>query len=174
MFPTIKVDVFSLIKYWKMTRRKRLWQWEAVLCVNVTLLQREMLNIDWHWAASPVSKFRISSHTTPEIINSGLCSQPLPLICGAFVQYFSPQWLRKLTVLCRWTMGSTRSMSAVRITFLAANVSTQESVASPLLGPNNFSHTWFASNLGNSSLSDFFDLNEFPHFLRIRQKIKNR
>lgn len=67
---TGQVDVFCLIKYWHLTRRTWLWQREA----TVMLLQREMLNMEWHWAASPAAKFRIRSCATPEVINSGLCS----------------------------------------------------------------------------------------------------
>lgn len=61
---------------------------EAVLCANMALQLREVLNTG-HGAANPVSKFRISSHPTPKIINSGSCSQPLPPICGVCPVFLS-------------------------------------------------------------------------------------
>lgn len=96
-FPTTKG--FCLMKQWKLTEENVSVAVEAVLCANTTLLPREVLNAGWHRAASPVSKFRISSHPTPEIINSGSCSQPLPLICGVCSAFLSTV-TQKLTVLC--------------------------------------------------------------------------
>lgn len=112
-FPTTKG--FCLMKQWKLTEENVSVAVEAVLCANTTLLLREVLNAGWHRAASPVSKFRISSHPTPEIINSGSCSQPLPLICGACPAFLS---------------AVTQTHCAVPAGFLAANVSAQESAAS--------------------------------------------
>lgn len=54
------------------------------------------------------------------------------------------------------TDGQHRQSMAVRTTLLVPNVSALESIASPLLGPNNFSYIGFASNLGNPLLCFFF------------------
>lgn len=129
-----------LMKQWKLTEENVSVAVEAVLCANTTLLPREVLNAGWHRAASPVSKFRISSHPTPEIINSGSCSQPLPLICGVCSAFLSTV-TQKLTVLC--------PLVFLQQTFLHRNQLL-------LLGPNISSHTWSASNVGNSLLRNFF------------------
>lgn len=73
-----------------------------------------------------------------------------------------------------WSDGQHRQNMAVRTTLLVPNISALESIAAPLLGPNNFSYIGFASNLGNSLLCFFSNLKEFPCFLNIRKKLKNR
>lgn len=96
IFPTGKWDVLCLIKYSK-TMKEKASLAVGNYSVQLDTAERETLN---------VSKFRISSDTTPEIINSGLRSQPLPLICGTFVLHFLPRWLRKPTLPCCGVMGS--------------------------------------------------------------------
>lgn len=71
--------------------KQSLWQWElqTPLCCpgRCSVLQ------------SLVSKFRISSRPAPQIINSGLCSQPLPLICAVCPAFLSTG-THRITVLC--------------------------------------------------------------------------